>query len=80
MQPMPTAKPRPGDRDAMSKENKIILCPYCGNTQKTPDRCEGCGGLFEPLSRKATQIKMGPWFIRDKNNPFRPGCSYEVLR
>lgn len=22
---------------------------------------------------------MGPWYIRDKQNPFRPGCSFEVL-
>jgi hypothetical protein len=36
--------------------------------------------LFEPLSRKATQIAMGPWFIRDRNIPFRPGCSYDVLK
>lgn len=59
---------------------KLILCPYCGCTQPASDRCVDCGGLFEPLSRRATQIAMGPWFIRDKNNPFRPGCSYEVLK
>ena len=64
----------------MSSGPKLILCPYCGHTQTAPDRCEKCSGLFESLSRKATQIKMGPWFIRDKNNPFRPGCSYDVLR
>jgi len=23
---------------------------------------------------------MGPWFIRDETNPFRPGCSFEKLR
>lgn len=23
---------------------------------------------------------MGPWFIRDEKQPFRPGCSYEMLR
>ena len=45
----------------------------------TPEKCEECGGLFEPLSRQATQISMGPWYIRDRNNPYRPGCSYEVL-
>lgn len=36
--------------------------------------------MFEPLSRKATQIAMGPWFIRDTRRPFRPGCSYEVIK
>jgi hypothetical protein len=65
-------------RDAMA-EGKLILCPYCGHTQPAGDRCAECRGLFEPLSRHATQIAMGPWFIRDKAQPFRPGCSYEVL-
>src|SRR5690348_425633 len=60
--------------------SKLVLCPYCGHAQPAADRCEECRGLFEPLSRRATQISMGPWFIRDKANPFRPGCSYEVLR
>ena len=61
-------------------DHVLILCPYCGNTQTAPKKCEECGGLFEPLSRKATQIAMGPWYIRDKKRPFRPGCSYEVLQ
>lgn len=61
-------------------DKKLILCPYCGNTQTEPeDRCAACGGFFDPLSLKVTQQHMGPWFVRDRNNPFRPGCSYEVL-
>ncbi len=69
----------------MKQEPQIILCPYCGHVQTVPetaavpDQCDECKGLFEPLSRRATQISMGPWYIRDKKNPFRPGCSYEVL-
>lgn len=69
----------------MKQEPQIILCPYCGHVQMVPenaavpDQCDECKGLFEPLSRRATQISMGPWYIRDKKNPFRPGCSYEVL-
>ncbi len=60
---------------------QFILCPYCGRTQPAENqRCVDCHGLFDPLSRKATQIALGPWTIRDKANPFRPGCSYEVLR
>ena len=43
-------------------------------------RCADCGGLFEPLSRMATQIAMGPWFIRDRAKPFRPGCCYDELK
>ncbi|MEM1107373.1 MAG: hypothetical protein AAGH99_01640 [Planctomycetota bacterium] len=61
------------------KKPKVVLCPYCGSTQPHGDRCVSCGGLFEPLSRRATQIAMGPWTVRNKAQPFRPGCSYEVL-
>jgi len=59
--------------------DRLVLCPYCGAAQRGGDRCHSCSGLFEPLSQLATQIAMGPWYIRDKANPFRPGCSYEVL-
>ncbi len=60
---------------------KLVLCPYCGHAQgaSKSNRCNDCGGLFEPLSRRATQIAMGPWTVRDKAHPFRPGCSYPVL-
>lgn len=66
------AKPR--------RRPKVILCPYCGHTQSPREKCVSCGGLFEPLSRRATQIAMGPWTVRSKAQPFRPGCSYEVLK
>lgn len=56
-----------------------VICPYCGHAQAESPRCESCRGLFEPLSRQATQNAMGPWFIRDEAQPFRPGCSYETL-
>lgn len=61
------------------KKPKVVLCPYCGHAQQQGEKCSSCGGLFEPLSRRATQIAMGPWSVRNKNHPFRPGCSYEVL-
>lgn len=65
----------------MNEKPKLILCPYCGNTQPEPDdRCTQCGGYFDPLSLKITQQHMGPWFIRDRNRPFRPGASYEVIK
>lgn len=44
------------------------------------ERCPSCRGLLDPLSRQASQNSMGPWFIRDESNPFRPGCSIETLR
>ena len=57
-----------------------VLCPYCGHSQHGNERCESCGGLFEPFSRRATLIAMGPWFVRNRKFSFRPGCSFDVLR
>lgn len=66
--------------EGAERSEKLILCPYCGHAQFGGERCQACGGLFEPLSRRATQLAMGPWQIRDKNQPFRPGCCYDVLK
>ncbi len=63
-----------------SQSPQFVLCPYCGHAQEASDRCAECAGLFEPLSIKATQISMGPWYVRDRNRPFHPGCSFEILR
>lgn len=60
--------------------DKKQLCPYCGGESTDPKQCAHCRGLFEPLSRQASQNAMGPWFVRDEANPFRPGCSYPTLR
>jgi len=61
-----------------------IICPYCGTRQshKQTDEegtCETCGGQFDAFSRQASQNEMGPWYIRNENNPFKPGCSYQTL-
>lgn len=58
----------------------LILCPYCGQRQEASDQCIACHGLFDPLSRQATQNQMGPWFVRNERNPFAPGMSYERIR
>lgn len=58
---------------------KLVICPYCGETQPAHERCRVCGGLFEPLSRQATHNAMGPWFIHNRERPHQPGCSYETL-
>lgn len=60
-------------------KTKVLICPYCGETQPAGDVCKSCGGLFEPLSRQATHNAMGPWFIRDPDRPHHPGCSYDTL-
>ncbi|MHC5026608.1 MAG: hypothetical protein ACYTGR_07615 [Planctomycetota bacterium] len=60
-------------------KTKVLICPYCGETQPAGERCSTCGGLFEALSRQASHNAMGPWFVRDMGNPNQPGCSYETL-
>ena len=63
-----------------AKPGRTALCPYCGHVSSQPHSCERCKGLFEPLSRQASQNAMGPWFIRDEANPFKPGCNYATLK
>lgn len=60
--------------------SRTVLCPYCGAASLRSDRCESCLGHFDPLSRQATQNHMGAWYIRDLEHPFRPGCTYGVIR
>jgi hypothetical protein len=60
-------------------KTRLVICPYCGETQPAGDRCRACRGLFEPLSRQATHNAMGPWAVRDPARPHQPGCSYETL-
>lgn len=66
----PTPTPRP----------LTTVCPYCGHINAGTSACDRCKGLFEPLSRQASQNSMGPWFVRDETNPFLPGCSFQTLR
>lgn len=56
-----------------------FICPYCGGATPDQPRCASCNGLLDPLSRQATQNAMGPWFVRDDQQPHRPGCSYETI-
>ncbi len=59
--------------------SRQVLCPYCGEISQDGTRCDHCRGLFEPLSRQASQNTMGPWFVRDPGHAFFPGCSFETL-
>ncbi|MBX3378846.1 MAG: hypothetical protein KF805_02025 [Phycisphaeraceae bacterium] len=56
-----------------------FVCPFCGGATPDQPRCAHCAGPLDPLSRQATQNAMGPWFVRDEQQPFRPGCSYETI-
>ncbi len=69
VQPPPRPLPQP----------RAAICPYCGHLSLNTHQCDRCKGLLDPLSRQASQNAMGPWFIRDEANPFRPGCSFDTL-
>lgn len=58
---------------------RAVLCPYCGAVSTNVQKCTGCGGHLDALSRQATQNSMGPWYVRDEDRPYRPGCSYDTL-
>lgn len=80
VEPVPVAAPAASSSpDAPPPPPAFTLCPYCGNTQFDTTRCDRCKGLFEPLSRQATQNAMGPWQIRSEANPFTPGLSFDKL-
>ena len=53
-------KPGPAREQAVG-----VVCPYCGHAQSAAGvgaaQCAACKGLFDPLSRQATQNAMGPW-------------------
>ena len=59
---------------------RVVLCPFCGGVSPNLEQCPTCKGRFDPLSRQASQNAMGPWSIRNDDQPFVPGCSYETIR
>lgn len=75
----PDRPQRGGSPGVPAPRPQTTLCPYCGHVSAGVKSCERCRGLFEPLSRQASQNAMGPWFIRDENNPFLPGFSLATL-
>lgn len=75
----PTSKPEAVPRPQPTAAKRTI-CPYCGAVASPEGPCKVCGGRLDPLSRQATQNAMGPWFIRDPDQPFRPGCSLSTIR
>ncbi|MBS0191286.1 MAG: hypothetical protein U0573_15770 [Phycisphaerales bacterium] len=67
------------DSEQSTQPPPLFVCPFCGGPTPDQPRCASCAGPLDPLSRQATQNAMGPWFLRDEQQPFRPGCSYDTL-
>lgn len=62
----------------MSKQ-RILACPLCGETQYEQSVCKQCGGSLDPEGLLLAEASFGPWYIRDEDNPFAPGMTYDIL-
>lgn len=62
----------------MAKQ-RILACPLCGETQYEQSVCKQCGGKLDADGLLLAEASFGPWFIRDEDNPFAPGMTYDLL-
>lgn len=61
-------------------KHDAILCPFCGTAQFSRQACTFCHKRFGEKSRKEAQIEMGPWYVRNKTNPYAAGWSYAMMK
>ena len=62
----------------MAKQ-RILACPLCGETQYEQSVCKQCGGKLDPDGLLLAESSFGPWYLRDEENPFAPGMTYDLL-
>jgi hypothetical protein len=62
----------------MAKQ-RILACPLCGETQYEQTVCKQCGGKLDPDGLLLAEASFGPWYVRDEDNPFAPGMTYDLL-
>ncbi|MDP6541433.1 MAG: hypothetical protein QF444_03260 [Phycisphaerales bacterium] len=62
----------------MAKQ-RILACPLCGETQYEQSECKKCGSALDADGLLLAESSIGPWFIRDEDNPFSPGMTYDIL-
>ena len=62
----------------MAKQ-RILACPLCGETQYEQSVCKQCSGKLDPDGLLLAEASFGPWYIRDEDNPFAPGMTYDLL-
>ncbi len=60
-------------------QTSALICPFCGEMQPASDRCIACGTALDAATRRETLARMGPWFVRNPQWPFMPGCSWQQL-
>lgn len=77
--PSRASGPDPSASNPADRTGPDGICPFCGVAAADDISCHACGARTDLLSRQATQNEMGPWFVRDETQPFRPGCRLETL-
>ena len=56
------------------------VCPFCGLVkEKRSGRCPRCTMEDSPVTRQATQAKMGGWYVYQAHNPSTPGMNFSTL-
>ena len=66
-----------GIRDSL--RNKYV-CPFCGSVNETEQgTCPRCTMENTAASRKATKVRIGPWYVLQTRNPAAPGMKFDTL-
>ncbi|HEX4796699.1 MAG TPA: hypothetical protein VH370_23105 [Humisphaera sp.] len=57
-----------------------FVCPFCGVVNSSSEGlCVRCSMENTPASRKATRLRIGPWYVYQHRNPAAPGMKFETL-
>ena len=62
----------------MAKQ-RILACPLCGETQYEQSVCKQCAARLDPDGLLLAEASFGPWYLRDEDQPFSPGMTYDIL-
>jgi hypothetical protein len=69
----------PGDNVRQSLSGKYV-CPFCGSVNENEQgTCPRCTMENTAASRKATKVRIGPWYVLQTRNPAAPGMKFETL-
>src|ERR1700743_795596 len=56
------------------------VCPFCGVVSDgTHPVCGRCTMENSAVARKATKLRIGPWYVLQHRNPAAPGMKWETL-
>src|SRR4051794_40218634 len=73
------ASPHSPEQIRDSLQNKFV-CPFCGSINDNEQgTCPRCTMENTAASRKATKLRIGPWYVLQTRNPAAPGMKFETL-